>query len=674
MTPFASAAYLVGVVVCITLAAAAVSRWAHADALDRALVTVLSGIVIPIGVALVLGMAGLLSPAPFLVTVVAIGVVSAVWLVRRESPHKRAPAAWSISGMVAVIVGAILGFLALVPTLAGRLSQHVETGNYHITNLVTWVRNHSIWELPFQNTGFFTATHPGNGELIGAPMLLATGGDQLAYIGNIVVAALCVIACATIVRELDGRPDLGALAALALVGAPLVFATQGHSLATDLPATAGVLAGVAALLRARRTRDVRWVVLAGFALGLALGSKYTVLLVVPVVVAAGVLALKPRRAALWLAPGLVLLAAPWFLRNLLATGNPIFPQAVRIGGIELFPGAQSPLLGLKTTMLDHMIAGNTGVLSLWGRVSAELFGPAALLVVVGITVAWFKTPHSRERIAVAAIGAVAAIVYLITPYTGGGPEGLPFLLGSNIRYTITAAFVGVALGALVMPPRLVVLVAAAAFGYEGWRMARGYGFRNDLNLGPALGAIVVVVLAGLACAALVALGRRRLAYGPITVATSGMASLVLVGVALGQINGAVVPARLEHVLSKTGRDNVMVLGVDDMRSVLGSGLRAGVQTVSAGGRAGERPPSSREELDAAVRSANADVIVVRDGTPGVPTGWTPPAGWQRTASTRTGDVYVREPETPPAPSTPPAPEEPQPSAPPEPTVPPAPVP
>jgi hypothetical protein len=152
-----------------------------------------------------------------------------------------------------------------------------------------------------------------------------------------------------------------------------------------------------------------------------------------------------------------------------------------------------------------------------------------------------------------------------------------------------------------------------------------------------------------------------------------MASLVLVGVALGQINSAVVPARLEDVLSKTGRDNVMVLGVDDMRSVLGSGLRAGIQTVSAGGRAGERPPSSREELDAAVRSANADVIVVRDGTPGVPTGWTPPTGWQRAASTRAGDVYVRAPETPPAPSTP-APEQPQPSAPPAPTVPPAPAP
>ncbi|MGH2759548.1 MAG: ArnT family glycosyltransferase [Actinomycetota bacterium] len=665
MSSYAAAGYLVCVATCVALAAAALSRWAVADALDRALVGVIAGLTVPVFVGLLLGATGLLSPGPYLLAMLAIGIAAAAVLTR-DDVNRRAPASWSITGTIAVLVGGVLALLALAPTLAGRLSQHVETANYHITNLVTWIRNHNIWELPFQNPGFFTATHPGNGEMLSAPMILATGSDQLAYVGNILVGALCVLACAMIARELDARPDLGAVVALALVGAPLVFATQAHSLATDLPATAGLLAAVAASLRARRSRDHRFTVVAGIALGFGLGSKYTVLLLAPVVVALAVYGIKPRvRTLVLLAPGLVVMSGPWFLRNALATGNPIFPQEVRVGGVELLTGAVSPLLDLKTTMLDHITAGNAETVGLWGRLSWELLGPAALLAIAGLVISWFRTSHRRERVAVAVVGAAAAVVYLITPYTGAGPDGIPFLLGSNIRYTMPAVFMGAALAAVAIPPRLLVLGTAAAFGFDGWRMARGYGFRTDLDLSTALVVVAVVALAALACAGLVTLGRRRPAYGAATLVTSGAASLLLVGIALGQIDDSVTPRRLDRVLSRAGRADVMVLGVDDMRSVLGSRLAAGVRTVSAGGRAGERPPASREQLDEAVRQANADVIVVRDGTPGVPKGWTPPEGWQRAARTREGDVYVRTPPSPdpqppgdpsaPAPPKPPAP-------------------
>ncbi len=663
MNHLAAAAYLVCVVGSVVLAAAAVSRWSRADALDRALVAGVAGISIPVGSGLALGMVGLLSPGPFLVTHVVIGSVAAARLARTEV-HERAPAAWSITGTTAVVIGCLLGFLALVPTLAGRLTQDHDTTAYHITNLVTWVNQHSIWELPFQNTGFFTATHPGNGELLAAPMLLATGSDQLVYVVNIVFGALCVLGCAMIARELDARPDLGALAALALVGAPIVFGTQAHSLATDLPAAAGIAVGVAALLRARHSRDNRWIAVAGCALGFAMGSKYTVLLIVPVIAGLAVLAQRRRlRTMALLAPGIVVLAGPWFLRNLVATGNPVFPQAVRIGGVEIFEGGDSPLLGLKTTLLDHVIHGNWSVVGLWADINRDLYGPAAVIAVIGLVFAWFWTPQRRERVAVAGIGALALFVYAITPYTGGGPDGLAFLVGSNSRYTMTAAFLGVALAVVVMPPRLLAVVTAAAFGFDAWKMARGYSFRTDLDVGAALAVIGVVALAGLLSAGLVALGRRRLAYGPVTLVTSGAASLLLVGVALGQINGAGAPAHLERVLARTGREDVMVLGVTDMRSVLGPRFDGDVRTVSAGGRAGERPPASREQLDQMVQSSDADVLVVQDGTPGVPAGWTPPAEYQRVASTRQGDVYERVPEEKPAPSAPPAPEPSAPSTP-----------
>ena len=278
------AIYAVAVIGSICTTSAFASRWAKTDVLDRALAASVCAISIAAGVPLLLSMCNLLSRVPYLVVMLALGTVSAILLLRDSASPPRAPAAWSFAGLLALATGTAIAVIALLPTVRGQLAGHPDTKKYHIVNLVQLARSHSLWHLAFQNPGFITATHPGNGELATVGLLFATGGDHLIYDLNVAFAAVVVIACTSIARDLDGRPHQGALAAMAVIASPVVYATQAHGLASDLPAAAGLVAGLAALLRARREHDTRWLVIAGLALGFGLGAKYTVLLIIPVAV------------------------------------------------------------------------------------------------------------------------------------------------------------------------------------------------------------------------------------------------------------------------------------------------------------------------------------------------------------------------------------------------------
>ncbi len=98
---------------------------------------------------------------------------------------------------------------------------------------------------------------------------------------------------------------------------------------TDYPLTFGGIAALYSIWRWSETKDARWVACGGVMTGLALGAKYS-----SVVVPLAALALifvweKENRARI--KNGLIfsavslLVASPWFLRNWLWTGNPVFP-------------------------------------------------------------------------------------------------------------------------------------------------------------------------------------------------------------------------------------------------------------------------------------------------------------------------------------------------------------
>jgi hypothetical protein len=645
----ASGAYIVIVVGGAVLAGAAASSWCASDALDRMLAGTIAALAAIVGAAIGLGMFSVLSRWPYGIVLATIGVISAIVLVRRAEVLRRVPAAWSPAGTAALALGVFLAALTFMPTLHGLASGAAESRRYHITNLVSWVQTHTIWRLPFQSPGVFTATHPGNGEIAAAGLLFATGRDQLVYTTFAFFGAICVIAAASIARDLGGPPDRAALTMLAFVATPLVYGTEAHALMSDMAAAAPLLAGIACVLRARRESDARWIVTAGGALGLGLGAKYTVLWLVPVVVAGAFFAIRPRRRLWWLVPGLALFGAPWFVRNLIDTGNPIFPQGLAIAGHQILRAGKSPFLSLDTTIATHVLDRHWVVLGRYVHLLWHFWGPTVLLLAGGIAFAFIERPRHPDRMIVASFAVFAIAVYAVTPFTGAGPNGLAFLMGSSLRYLLPAGIVAVTLAAVVLPSRVLAAIVAASIGFDVLSFVKGFGFRSDLDLHTA-DVLVCTAITAVVCAVVFRLGRRTADVRPIACA-GAVAGCVLLAAAIVRVDSHTTPTELERLVATAHVERVAVLGATDFRSILGPDLRTQLEDPVPGRPAGDPPPATGAALAKDVESSDAQAIVVSDGTPGVPKGWQPSSsGWTKVGTTPAGDVYVRKPQVTPPPT------------------------
>jgi 4-amino-4-deoxy-L-arabinose transferase-like glycosyltransferase len=635
---FVAATLLVANIGCSVAVAVRVASRVADDRLDRALVATLLGIAQGVGVPLLLAMLGIAYRIP--VTVLHLVILAATL---RFIPPKDsgAPRRWSVTAGLSAALSAVLLVWAAAPVLRALQTTHGETRHYHIVNLTAWLQRHTLWTLPFQNPGLPTATHPGNAEMFGLWLALPSHGDQFVYVTVLPFALLAVLACASIARDLGGEPGWGALCATAVMAAPHLFRTHAFTLASDLPAAAGIAASVPLLLRTRAEPERRsWIVLAGLALGLGLGSKYTVLIPSAVVLAWCVVMFKPRSRVWLLLPGLVLLAAPWFVRNLVETGNPVFPQEVKVAGRNLVPGVESPYEQLATTMAEHVVDGRTEVIGRWGRLAAELWGPVTLLALGGVAAAFLPHELRRRRAAGAALALLCGAVYMVLPLSGGGPEGLEFLIGSNLRYALPALLLGSALAAATLPVLLRGALAASAFGYGFFRIFEGTPLRLDLDLRPWSAALGIV--AGVIVYLLVMrppnIGVRTTAAALIAASLVGAWGITL------RTSRSLQPTPLELAVARAaGNDTVIVLGPTDLRSILGKRLDRELVTLSNGGAADERAFTDQAQLTRALEGSPWSVLVVSTvrGVPAVPVGWVPPATWRLEGRFGTAAVYLR---------------------------------
>ena len=202
------------------------------------------------------------------------------------------------------------------------------------------------------------------------------------------------------------------------------------------------------------------ILVAGLAIGIALGSKLTIS-GVTVALAVGVPFLVPRDLrwkALWVfIAGVAAVAGFWFLRNLIHAGNPL-PWIREIGPIHL-PGPNRGLEGRDDFTVAHYVFSDPST-SLWRdyflNPIENLLGPLWFLILggaaAGAILAVWRPRSGAVRLA-GAITIVAAIAYLFTPLTAAGPEGQPLAFGINLRYLVPGLALGLAL--LPLEPRLV---------------------------------------------------------------------------------------------------------------------------------------------------------------------------------------------------------------------------
>ena len=541
-----------------------------------------------------LGTFGLFEEGVVLGALVAAGLAAGLLATRladgrpvRPAAAPPAPPAWGLAGVIAVLACAALAAAWMVPTL-GTLAAGMDRADslwYHMPFAARFVQTGYLGHIYFFDPIFLASFYPANSEVLHAVPILFTGRDSVSPVLNLGWLSMALLAAWCIGRPYGLGPQALIGASVALGSQSLVEFQAGEAL-NDITGVALILAAAALLVngyaaggeeRGRRTPDgvaspahpyagraiaPAALAVAGIAAGLAAGTKLSFLAPVAALTVA-VIAIAPRTVrlratALW---GIPMLAAGgyWYLRNLIAVGNPI-PYVGSLGPISLPAPAR-----------DFQLRPDFAVVHYWNdtEVWRDWFGPGlddsfgtlwpltlAAVVAVAVLALW----RGREPIlrALGALVAVTAIAYVFTPLTAAGEEGQPISFVWNVRYLAPAVAVGLAilpcLPELRATPRRRAAVLAGLTVLLAFTVASLVQWEQGHTKGAVAAAVLVV-----AGAALIWALRSRAMLGP---AAPRRLRAALAAAALGAAVAAGY-AEQDHYLTHRYENTGQVQDLDD---------------------------------------------------------------------------------------------------------------
>ncbi|MHC4914103.1 MAG: hypothetical protein ACYTGB_01315 [Planctomycetota bacterium] len=343
---------------------------------------------------------------------------------------------------------------------------------YHLAAPLEWLRGGFVSFLPHNAY----ANMPAAAEMLYAPGLALApgrwGGLHFSRLVNLCSSELATLAVFAGARRLAGRRPALLAAAIFFCGTWLADLTVSPYVEPVLLLfiTAGWVATTAAVSRGRL--DLRRLQTAGLLAGAACAAKYPALVLVAgplvlAVLAAGLaLRQKPAKAvtaAVAVGALALCVAAPWYLRNWVSGGNPVYPLAGSVfssphwdeGKDERWTKAHSPKAN-PARALWNVAAGRKGAgwenvrsgpllvvflpLAAWGVWRRRRRGavPIALLTLTFIAL-WASITHQVERFLYPAYGGLAVLAAV-------GAAQLPR------RYAGTLASGVVLLGAMACAP------------------------------------------------------------------------------------------------------------------------------------------------------------------------------------------------------------------------------
>jgi hypothetical protein len=247
--------------------------------------------------------------------------LAAFWRMGRGAARLADPAkerADRVSLYLACTALAFYGALYLINALAPELEPDARM--YHLGLTSEYVRLHGFPS----RVGFYEML-PQGFEMLFVPAF-AFGRHSAARLVHCAFLMATVPLMLRIGRRLE-LPEGVALAAAALYFCAPVTGITGTSAYTDAGGVFFTLATFYALLVWRDTRDVRYLAVAGIAAGFCYAIKFPgglVAMLAVVFVVAVERGIRVRQLALLMGTAL-LVAAPWILRDLIATGNPVAP-------------------------------------------------------------------------------------------------------------------------------------------------------------------------------------------------------------------------------------------------------------------------------------------------------------------------------------------------------------
>ncbi len=419
-----------------------------------------------------LGVVGLLEP--WALVVLGLAVAFVLWL-RPMAPKGsgEGPPARVAVPFGAGAVAVLFGFFTVAQWGSlGSLSLDFGIGNfdsvwYHLPFAAEFARTGTVFTDFRPETVFVNWLYPFNSELFHAVGMSLTGRDFLSVLINYGWLALGLLA-AWVAGRPWGRSHLTVAAASIVFAAHMLVVREPGTAKNDIVTVSLALVAVAVLLGSAgggtgrgRIATGAPLVVAGLALGMAAGTRATVL---PLAVLIGVAAIvaspvgaRVRSTVILLVSGL-LTGGLWYLRNLFQTGNP-FPQLRELGPLSL-PGPERLQEARPDFNVFHYLfdgqAWSDYLAPGLDRALGPLWPLLILLFLVGaIAVVWRGPGRTAKALALASLGG--AVLYLFTSLSAAGPEGEPTAFSINLRFLAPSLAAG-----LVLIPSLDLFERPAA--------------------------------------------------------------------------------------------------------------------------------------------------------------------------------------------------------------------
>lgn len=356
------------------------------------------------------------------ICIVALAASAALWFAARRFDHP-ASEPLSLDRTLAIAAGLFAAGYLLAYLWDQRWMPPMATDSlvYQLSTSVLWLRRGSLAIFPtwYWNPANSYAPQASTSAFVW--LLAPMNSDVLARYAQAPALLWLFLLCYRIGSELwhglpsvphgrDARATIAAwVAAAAVLSRPLF--SEALFAKDDLFVTAFAASVILSCSQSNlRDRLGPWRV--GVALGMTLASKYTILLVCPIFL---FMLDAPTRAG-WrkkqFAIALVAataLSAPWYLRNLLLTGNPLFPADVRLLGFRLFTG----LFGTERDLQLRTTHGIREMLTAtYHSMPVALLAPLALLWIGSCAAAGssvFRDPLRRTCL----LGSVLVLLLFI---------------------------------------------------------------------------------------------------------------------------------------------------------------------------------------------------------------------------------------------------------------------